>query len=490
MGSIEPPGVGSTSEWPQEYTLKTNEPLAQDCVTVVCLGVSGRLDVGFLKEKHGELVQRWPVLGGLLVTKQSPYSMTTGDNVDFEHREIDSKLIDVAPVDFELSKHEREGDKPVIRPYRTGKQYLTVPDLYFGAVSTLNITVGTLFAIRVTLLQDATIIAFKFSHFFIDGQGCYDVIEQYNNLLWGKQVPRAVPPPGIHKKLSEMISGHDTMPVEPPEKGGWEYNRNFLQVGSFGLVSTIAQTILSDYSAKIGLTEPVIEKHIYLPPRFIEMLQESCQMEINDLRIGGEEKIKLSKMDVINAWWLKRIYSNLRGSIVLNMGYAFNFGDKIPQNPTEKYFQGHYYGLYVPMGTVADLKEQSIAQTALKIRRNVSLAKQPSVIRANLEYLESIQTEKIIPTAKGGENEGSPLFSSWNRFPFEKLDFSPALKGSPETGRVIFNNPRIVLPLNIKWKPKLLFFNDPEGGIWCQSMQLPSHWKGFEDINDDERIEK
>lgn len=55
-------------EWPNEYTLKTNEPLGQDCVTFVCLSISGRLDPSLLEEKHHELVKQWPVLGGDLVT--------------------------------------------------------------------------------------------------------------------------------------------------------------------------------------------------------------------------------------------------------------------------------------------------------------------------------------------------------------------------------------------------------------------------------------
>ncbi|KAK6540602.1 hypothetical protein TWF694_007997 [Orbilia ellipsospora] len=473
------------AEWPKEYTLKTNELLAQDCLTIVGLSISGRLKVDLLEQKHRELVRLWPILGGELVTKQTPYSMTTGSKVDFKHRTIDAKLKDVTPVDFELSKEEREGTNPLTRPYRSGNGVLTVDDLCFDAVAALNATVGSLFAIRVTLLQDATILAFKFAHFFVDGQGCYDIIEQYNNLLWGKSMPKAVPPPGIHTKLSSLIAGEDTLPLASPAKGGWEYMRNWLGVGTAGWIQLIFQAIVNDYSPMVGWGEPGIEKHVYLPPMFIEQLQKSCQTEIDTARPSGEDT-KLSKMDVVNAWWLKRTYANLRDSIVLNMGYAFNFSDRIPVDPSEKYFQGHYYGLYVPMDTVGDMKKLSIAQIALKIRRNVILAKQPSVIRDNLQYMESIQAEKVIPRAKGGDNEGSPLFSAWTRFPFERLNFSPALQENSGTGKFLFNNSRIVLPMNISWKPKLTIFNDATGGIWCQAMQLPSHWKGFADISQDE----
>ncbi|KAF3928127.1 hypothetical protein AA313_de0204189 [Arthrobotrys entomopaga] len=468
--------------WPKEYTLKTNELLAQDCLTIVGLSISGRLDVDLLEQKHRELVRLWPVLGGELVTKQTPYSMTTGSTVDFKHRTLDSKLKDVTPVAFDISKEEREGIKPLMRTYRSGSGVLTVHDLCFDAVTTLNATVGGLFAIRVTLLQDATILTFKFAHFLVDGQGCYDIIEQYNNLLHGRAMPKAVPPPGIDKKLSSLITGKDTLPVASPAKGGWEYMRNWMGVGTMGWIQLIFQSIFNDYSPMLGWGAHGVEKHVYLPPKFIEDLQESCQAEIDGIEVSRED-LRLSKMDVLSAWWLKRTYANLSDSIVLNMGYAFNFGDKIPVNPSEKYFQGHYYGLYVPMDTVGDMKKLSLAQIALKIRRNVRIAKQPSVIRDNLQYMESIQREKVIPRAKGGDNKGSPLFSAWTRFPFEKLDFSSALQKGPGTGQVLFNNSRIVLPMNINWKPKLTIFNDTKGGIWCQAMQLPSHWKGFEDID-------
>ncbi|KAF3174865.1 hypothetical protein EYR41_002199 [Orbilia oligospora] len=474
-------------EWPNEYTLQTNEPLGQDCITCVCLSISGRLDPGLLEQKHCELVKNWPVLGGDLVTSKFPYHMTTGSRVDFKHRTIDAKLRDATPIDFELAKTEREGNKPIIRPYRTGDGVLGVTDLFFDTLSTLNLVVGSLFAIRVTLLEDATIIAFKFSHFFVDGQGCYDIVHQYNDSLWGKELPKGILPPGIDKKLSEMITGEDTTPVDPPEAGGWEYIRNWCQVGLAGFARIIAQGIYQDYAAKFGLTEPGVEKHIYLPPRFISELQDSCQRELDDLANETGEQVRLSKIDVVNAWWTKRIYSSFRDSLFLSMGYAFNFSDRIQKDPSEKYFQGHYFGLYVPLGTVGEMKTQSLAQIALRIRKHVAVAKQPSVIRDNLEYLESIQGQKVIPLPKGGDSEGAPLFSSWNKFSFEKLDFSPALEAGSGTGKVLFNNSRIVLPLNIFWKPKLLFFNDLDGGIWCQSMQLPSHWKGFEDINEYER---
>ncbi|KAK6519213.1 hypothetical protein TWF281_003049 [Arthrobotrys megalospora] len=484
MGSLEPT---TATEWPQEYTLKTNEPLAQDCITFVCLSISGRLDLGLLEEKHRELVRHWPVLGGEMVTKKFPYRMTTGSRIDFKHRTMEAKLRDVSPLDFELTATERGGNKPVIRPYRTDGKALAITDLFFDALSTLNLVIGSLFAIRVTLLQDATIIAFKFPHFFVDGEGCYDIIHTYTDLLWGREIPRAVPPPGIHKKLSEMISGEDTVQVDPPEKGGWEYVRNWCQVGLTGFATVIARAIYQDYAAKVGLTEPGIEKHIYLPQKFIQELQVSCQKEVDGLSKETGENIRLSKMDVVNAWWVQRIYSGFRDSLFVSMGYAFNFSDRIQKDPSEKYFQGHYFGVYLPLGTVGEMKAKSLAQLALQVRKHVAVVKQPSVIKDNLEYLESVQGQKLIPVPKGGNREGAPLFSSWNRFPFEKLDFSPAVEAGSGTGRVLFNNSRIVLPMNIFWKPKLLFFNDADGGIWCQSMQLPSHWQGFSDINEYER---
>ncbi|KAK6348733.1 hypothetical protein TWF718_006520 [Orbilia javanica] len=417
--------------------------------------------------------------------------MTTGSRVDFRHREIASKLHTVSPLDFELTATEREGNKPVVRPYRTGDGFLDITELSFDSTSRSNLIVGSLFAIRVTLFEDATVIAFKFSHFFVDGEGCYDIVCQYNNLLWGRKLPKAVPPPGINNSLSKMITGEDTVPVDPPEAGGWEYIRNWCQFGLADLFKTVAQGIYQNYAAKFGVVELGVERHIYLPSKFIQELQDSCQKEIDQLRKGnGEGIIKLSKIDVMSAWWIKqRIYSSFRDSLFLSVGYAFNFSDRVEKDPTEKYFQGHYFGLYIPLGTVGEVRAQSLAMIALKIRNHVAVAKQPSVIRDNLDYLESTQGRKILPLPKGGDSEGAPLFSSWNKFPFEKLDFSPALNIDTGlgTGKVLFNNPRIALPLNISWKPKLLFFNDVDGGVWCQSMQLPSHWKGFEDINEYER---
>lgn len=55
-------------EWPKEYTLLSNDPLAQDCVILINLSVSGRLSVEKLEKTHKALVERWPTLGGELIT--------------------------------------------------------------------------------------------------------------------------------------------------------------------------------------------------------------------------------------------------------------------------------------------------------------------------------------------------------------------------------------------------------------------------------------
>lgn len=110
-----------------------------------------------------------------------------------------------------------------------------------------------------------------------------------------------------------MIIGEDTAPVDPPESGGWEYIRNWCQVGLAGFGRVIFQGIYQDYAAKFGLTEPGVEKHIYLPPKFLQELQGSCQKEVDELAKETGEDVRLSKIDVVNAWWTKRFAFSVDG---------------------------------------------------------------------------------------------------------------------------------------------------------------------------------
>ncbi|KAF3941541.1 hypothetical protein ABW19_dt0203933 [Dactylella cylindrospora] len=478
MGSIKTPPMG----WPKQYTLKTNDPLAQDCVTIVCFSISGRLDVNILEQKHKEMVANWPVLGGELLTSTTPYQMSTGKTVDFKHRTINSKLKDVVPMDHELSTEEVEGTEPLVRPYRTGEGILSVPELAFDTVSTLNLKVGTLFALRATILEDATILAFKFSHFFLDGEGYYQVIRQYNNLLRGKQMPKGVPPPCIETPMSRLISGVDTIATSDLDSGGREFTKNCWQIGLGTFVRAIGRYMWDEIAPMFGLGTRGVEKHVYLPQKMISELQIACQNEVDQLS-SGEDRVLISKNDVVSAWCLKRIFYSLPDARQVDMGYAFNYSDRIQREDSSGiYFQGHYYAINIPISSNAELKKASLAQVAARIRRAVIIAKQPSVIRENLKYVESVQTEKIIPVPPGGDREGYTLMSSWTKFPFEKFDWQPALVDKSGTGKVLFTNSRIILPMNIFVKPKILTFGDARGGIWVQMMGLPEHWAGFDDI--------
>lgn len=165
------------------------------------------------------------------------------------------------------------------------------------------------------------------------------------------------------------------------------------------------------------------------------------------------------------------------------MGYGFNYSNFIrPDVRDKRYFHNHYYGMRVPFGTVGNMQNMSLAQMAAQVRRSVIASRDPNVIKENLEFVEEVQTQKILPLAADGHADGAPVFSSWTRFPFQNFDFSPAIEASSGTGKTLFNNAHVELPLSVLWKPYYIFHADPSGGIWCQSTQLPSHWKGFEDI--------
>lgn len=53
----------------EPYSGLTNNPITKDSSVFIGIVVRGSLDVDVLKDKATELIAKWPVLGGKLITK-------------------------------------------------------------------------------------------------------------------------------------------------------------------------------------------------------------------------------------------------------------------------------------------------------------------------------------------------------------------------------------------------------------------------------------
>jgi hypothetical protein len=122
-----------------------------------------------------------------------------------------------------------------------------------------------------------------------------------------------------------------------------------------------------------------------------------------------------------------------------------------------------------------------LSRVALEGRLSVIRNKQPSVVKASVQFYETRPKAMFAPYP---ENESCalgfmPIITHWTGFEFNSLDLSGALQG-PGSGKVVFTQPDGVLPFGIKLKPMTFVLKDGRGGYWLRTILLARGWKGVE----------
>jgi hypothetical protein len=161
----------------------------------------------------------------------------------------------------------------------------------------------------VTVLSDATLLGFQMSHFFVDGQGIYDTVKAYCDLVCGRKIPELILPPDVDTPLSHLVVGEDSASAHKLE------NVRFLHpiethINSLAtLAKVVGMALFKRIGRKIGLTERIEDRYIHLSGKIVEEWRKDCQNELNELAGRGlleiDENLRLTKNDVIAAWIMK-----------------------------------------------------------------------------------------------------------------------------------------------------------------------------------------
>ncbi|KAI5776256.1 hypothetical protein EDC01DRAFT_715175 [Geopyxis carbonaria] len=477
----------SSSKFPDQYSLLTNNNLTKDVTIFVGIVVSGVLNVEILESKAQELVTEWPLLGGKLVTKTVPYSFTTGDALDFKHRSIDLALEEFSPISF--LDVEKTQDRPSYRDFSSGSSGDEL--FHFESLKPLNLTVDTLFTLRVTLLKDATLLGFRMPHQLCDGQSVYDVVKAYSHLIAGKPISRIVLPPDVKTPLSALVEGSDSLPENVRKNAPFVHPAENFAVGVSPLVKYIGHALLGVASAKIGWGEGERERYIHLPGELVQTWRRECQEELDKAALSGGlgdgAGLELTKNDVITAWFLKCAYHKTPADDgPVDLMYNFNYRPalKAPEADTT-YLHNSYYNIRTNWPSLREFKEASLARVALAVRLSVVRNKQPSAVRNTLEFWEENIANTIAPGPPGCRLSFLPFFSAWTTFEYNGMDFSAALINKTEQdssnmqGKVIFTHPYAALPMGMTVKPFAISLKDGRGGYWLRSNVLKSGWEGY-----------
>ncbi|KAF8990942.1 hypothetical protein BDQ17DRAFT_1433430 [Cyathus striatus] len=473
--------------FPQSYTLKSNNNMTQQCTVYIGLVVSGVLDVSKLQDAHEVLVGLWPALGGKIITSTKPFSFTSGTIVDFKSRSLQRKLVDVGLTPFA----ETSSSHPSFHAINTKSDHL----FHFDSLSNFP-PPPTLFALRVTTLEDATLLGFRFPHHLFDGQACYDAIHAYVSILSGRSIPQLIPPPDIESLLSESVRGEDKLPPSVRPHPHVDLRSNYT-LGFWGFAIYIFMSFFNSLRAALGLEEKDEEKMVHLPAEFVESLRNGCQDELEEDTLEGEmiegKGLELSKNDVITAWLMKGAYATHRPSDRQGVDISFGFNyrrflDPLPPNQT--YIHNSFYNIRTSFPSLTQFQSLPLWRVALEMRLTCVRNMQPKAVKSGIRFLEATTKTLVTPNPPDrplGIYYG-PILSHWTRFEYLCLDFSEALLDRAEgvkgnEGKVLFMQPVSILPFGLTIKPYALVWKDGQGGYWARVNLLKSWWRGFDAFN-------
>ena len=203
--------------------------------------------------------------------------------------------------------HVDDSDVPIYKNQLQGTAAEKV--FHFNALRPLNLLPKSLLTIRVTLLQDATLLGFRMPHHFCDGESTYHVVKAYRDLIAGEKIPTLIPPPDVDHPLSEILK-NDTNITLPAGVGLEDVsyldpNENLL-LGFPAWIRYVGYAVGKMVGAKLGRSAKSEEKFIHLPGKLVERWRKECQTELEQTMDSKRVDVPiLSNLDVITAWFLQ-----------------------------------------------------------------------------------------------------------------------------------------------------------------------------------------
>jgi hypothetical protein len=167
-----------------------------------------------------------------------------------------------------------------------------------------------IFALRVTVLTDATLLGFRVPHHLCDGQSTFTVVKAYCDLVSNRPIPKLVPSPDITTPLSTQVEGKDSLPAGISMENARFLNpAENLAVGNLYLAQNLGYLMGQGFGRLVGVVPQTEERYIHLSRQLVQRWRDDCQKELERMAKDGElpegAGIELTKNDVITAWYLK-----------------------------------------------------------------------------------------------------------------------------------------------------------------------------------------
>ncbi|RFU25551.1 hypothetical protein B7463_g10788, partial [Scytalidium lignicola] len=477
-------------QFPQSpFYSQSNDKLTKETVIYLTLVIRGRLDPDVLHRKALELVAHWPILGGSLDLKSSPYSISKGSECDFRVRELRastlSKYSSFLGNMIKTRDMVRSGTKPWA-PDTTSDSSLD--DIaHFNSISRAASPPTSIFTLRVTILDDATIFGFRVPHYVTDGTGLYEIVKAYSNIVAGNSVQKLIPPPDINVPISQCIRNDGDQNIIFSELLSQDVSIcKADEIHTRGIWPAIKQAVnilIHNYASFLqGMS--FSNGYVYLPREFISELHNQCQKEVSVVnRSSSDGEIILSKLDVLVAWFLKVSYKHMppesdEGPFDLIHMMSYRFCTQIPGDGSEDsnsmtYLRNSHAAMCLRWSSFRKFQAMKLAQVALAVRALVNYNKSESSVKSFLKFYEVHVDATLSYGPKGARVGYLPVVTSWTTFPYFELDFSSALEkkepysdvGHDTMGKVVFVDPQIQSGFGIQIRPIIIVTKDSHQGI-------------------------
>ncbi|KAL2785409.1 hypothetical protein BJX66DRAFT_314921 [Aspergillus keveii] len=424
--------------------------------------VDGVLDASILRDTYARLIELSPVLGGKLLSKLDMRHFQCGSNVDFEERTLKQDLAAVLPFSW------RAGSAPrIIFDDPAG-----LDEKYLFNVSSSSTSVMKL---RVTTLNDATLLCFSFTHALCDGQSAYNVISYFSDLLSDKPVPKFVlPPDATGTRISDLVRKVSTEPLPTqPEQDIFVTNR--LTVLKFQ-----AKYLLLRLSELLGLSPLLTHRTVHLPGTWVDDVRSRAQKELESS--GEYLGMHLTRNDIITALYLKLVYCAKKPTDdpVDYIG-PINYRSLLEPSEPDTYYPHNSITFLLCQFSERELQTESITRVAARLRMATIRYRHPASIKREISRFEEKLVAPAMQDSRGGVKWGVPMVSPWTTFEYTGLDFSGASREKRKPN-VVFVNPSVPLTLGRLPSPIALNLKDGAGGYWLRGANTRVGWEAFEKL--------
>ena len=287
------------------------------CTIFLGLVISGRLSPELLKDAALTLISQWPELGGYIDSSTTPATIhpdATGGSFDFKARRLEGKTL--ASTALPCPNEKSTTEKPEAPQFYPIDAKEAEPLFHFESMDSMGRVPKNIFALRATVLDDATLLGFRLPHMFSDGEGTCEVVKAFATVLSEGQLPKLTKRPStisLALNLRPATNGSTGKQAQAQVKvqeyadkvGASKQSWMDFRLGVMGFLNYITRGLICGISESMVKNNKPQHMLVKLPGPFVASLKAKA---IEDLTSAdGKTSADISTNDAISAYLLQVI---------------------------------------------------------------------------------------------------------------------------------------------------------------------------------------